>query len=175
MRTPITQKGYDKLIEEFNYLNQIQLPKINKVKSIAAANGDRSENGDYIAAKEVIRHISRRIKYLQKMINNIDIVNVDFNVNPNKVMFSTKVTVENINSGEILSFIIAGDYETEVESNIVSIDAPISKNAIGKSIGDEYVLNISNNEVEYEIQKIEFVDIWKEKKVVKYGSDFEIK
>ena len=65
---PITQMGFDKLTEEFKYLKDIEKPRVNIEKQEAAAQGDRSENAEYHAAKEKLRHIDKRLFYLNNHI-----------------------------------------------------------------------------------------------------------
>ncbi|HIP13977.1 MAG TPA: transcription elongation factor GreA, partial [Sulfurimonas autotrophica] len=64
MKEPMSLEGYDKLIEEFKYLLEVEKPKVAHEKLIAAALGDRSENADYQAAKEKLRFIDKRLFYL---------------------------------------------------------------------------------------------------------------
>lgn len=67
-------QGYDLLVEEFKFLLEVEKPKVAQEKLVAAALGDRSENADYQAAKEKLRHIDKRLFYLNKMIEKSQII-----------------------------------------------------------------------------------------------------
>ncbi|MEA1920727.1 MAG: transcription elongation factor GreA, partial [Campylobacterota bacterium] len=71
---PITQEGYDLLLREFKFLKDVEKPQVNIEKQEAAAQGDRSENAEYHAAKEKLRHIDKRLFYLNSMIQKSKII-----------------------------------------------------------------------------------------------------
>ena len=106
----ITQHGYQKFVDEFNNLVKIEKPHWVKEKEIAAAFGDRSENSEYISAKEMLRNIDKRLRFLEKIINHSDVINTE-ELPHEKVNFGSKVSVIDLMTDESKIFIIVGTYE----------------------------------------------------------------
>lgn len=99
-------EGYDLLVEEFKYLLEKEKPKVAQEKLVAAALGDRSENADYQAAKEKLRFIDKRLFYLNKMIQNSQIIDPTLHTHE-RVSFGSSVTLLDIVSDEegVLHFV----------------------------------------------------------------------
>ena len=74
MQEPMSVEGYDLLVEEFKFLLEVEKPKVAQEKLVAAALGDRSENADYQAAKEKLRHIDKRLFYLNSIMQKSQII-----------------------------------------------------------------------------------------------------
>ncbi|XPV54128.1 MAG: GreA/GreB family elongation factor [Halarcobacter ebronensis] len=77
MNELITEYGYQKFVKEFNKLLKVEKPHWVKEKEIAAQFGDRSENAEYISAKEMIRNIDKRLRFLDKIIKNSDVIDIN--------------------------------------------------------------------------------------------------
>jgi len=150
----ITQQGYQKFVDEFNTLIKIEKPHWVKEKEIAAAHGDRSENAEYIAAKEMLRNIDKRLRFIEKIINNSDVVDIN-NLVHDRVNFGSCVSVINLETDEKRTFIIVGTFETDPSKNKISNISPIGKALFGKEISDEIEFKINNTVTYYEIEKIE--------------------
>ena len=82
LKEPMSLEGYDLLVEEFKYLLEEEKPKVAQEKLVAAAQGDRSENADYHAAKEKLRFIDKRLFYLNKMIQNAVVIDPSSHIIP---------------------------------------------------------------------------------------------
>jgi|TARA_B110000977_G_scaffold9478_1_gene12545 transcription elongation factor GreB len=132
----ITPEGASKMRAEVHQLWKIERPKVTQIVHEAAKNGDRSENGDYIYGKRRLREIDGRVRYLTKRIEEATIVE-DKPRDPSKVFFAAWVTVEDEDSGEENIYRLVGSDEIDSALNWISIDSPIARALVGKSIDDE--------------------------------------
>ncbi|MDC0134186.1 transcription elongation factor GreB, partial [Porticoccaceae bacterium] len=125
-----------KMRAEVHQLWKIERPQVTQIVHEAAKNGDRSENGDYIYGKRRLREIDSRVRYLTKRIENATIVE-DKPRDPSKVFFAAWVTVEDEDSGEEHVYRLVGSDEIDTALNWISIDSPIARALVGKSIDEE--------------------------------------
>ena len=132
----ITPEGASKMRAEVHQLWKIERPKVTHIVHEAAKNGDRSENGDYIYGKRRLREIDSRVRYLTKRIEEATIVE-DKPRDPSKVFFAAWVTVEDEASGDEHVYRLVGSDEIDSALNWISIDSPIARALVGKSIDDE--------------------------------------
>lgn len=149
----ISEEGFQAFVKEFNQLAKVEKPHWVKEKEIAAAFGDRSENAEYIAAKEMLRNIDKRLRFLEKIINNSTVVQTQ-NIPHDKVNFGSEVVVFDLDSGEEKTYTILGTYETNPSENTISNKSPMGRVLLGKHVGDEVELNVNNEVFEYEILSI---------------------
>ena len=164
-------EGYDLLVEEFKFLLEVEKPKTAEEKLVAAAQGDRSENADYHAAKEKLRFIDKRLFYLNSMIQKSQII--DPSEFPHaKVSFGSTVTIENIDTDEEETYTLCGVLESEPENGLISIHSPLAKAMIGKEIDDDFKVQLPHAKKEYEILKIEHKNIFSLKKNIRTKIDF---
>ncbi|HFU76097.1 MAG TPA: transcription elongation factor GreA [Arcobacter sp.] len=163
MVEPISIEGYDRLIKEFKYLLEKEKPKVAQEKLIAAALGDRSENADYQAAKEKLRFIDKRLFYLNKMIQNSKIIDPSLHEHK-QVAFGSTATLINLDTDEKERYTICGTLESEPENGLITIHSPLAKAMLGKKVGDEFKIKLPNAVKEYEIEKIEYINIFSLKK-----------
>ncbi len=110
---------------------------VTKALSEAAAEGDRSENAEYIYRKKELREIDRRIRYLQKRLPNLKVV-TEKPANQDCIFFGAKVTLEN-DQGEEVQYRIVGPDEIG-KQNYISMDAPLARALLKKSIDDEVMI-----------------------------------
>ena len=171
---PLTQEGYDKLIEEFKYLKDVEKPKVNIEKQEAAAQGDRSENAEYHAAKEKLRFIDKRLFFLNKYIQKSKIIDPSILSN-DRIHFGSTVTLLNLNTDENETYTICGVLESEPEIGLISIHAPLAKLMMGKKVEDEFYINLPKGKKEYEIEKIEYIPIFDLKQNIRGIEEFSIK
>jgi transcription elongation factor GreA len=164
-------EGYDSLVEEFKYLLEVEKPKVAHEKLVAAALGDRSENADYQAAKEKLRFIDKRLFYLNKMIQNAQVIDPSLH-NHERVSFGSSVTLIDIDTDDERKFIICGVLESEPENGLISVHSPLARAMLGKSVGDEFKIKLPNGTKEYEIEAIEYKNIYTLKKNIRTKSDY---
>jgi len=168
---PTTQEGFDKLTEEFKYLKDVVKPRVNIEKQEAAAQGDRSENAEYHAAKEKLRHIDKRLFFLNNHIQKAKIIDPSVLSN-DKVHFGSTVTLLNLNTDEHEVYTICGVLESEPEIGLISIHAPLSKLMLGKGLEDEFYIHLAHGKKEYEIEKIEYIPIFELKQKIRTMEDY---
>jgi transcription elongation factor GreB len=150
----ITSAGYKKLQEELDYLWRDKRPKITAIVSWAASLGDRSENGDYTFNKRVLREIDRRVRYLRKRLENLNVIEYSPQQD-GKVFFGATVEIEN-EEGEKLSFKIVGPDEIYNTKDFISIDSPMARAMIKKEVDDEFFVQTPTGNKEWFINKIEY-------------------
>ncbi len=167
----MTLEGYDLLIEEFKFLLEIEKPKTAEEKLVAAAQGDRSENADYHAAKEKLRFMDKRLYYLNSMIQKAQIINPLLHKHT-KISFGSTVTLSNIDTEEEEVYTLCGVLESEPENGLISIHSPLAKAMLGKEIDDEFKLRLPKGKKEYEVLEITYKNIFSLKKNIRTKVDF---
>ena len=148
----ITPAGFTALQKE---LEDIWLRRRDVVKALsaAAAEGDRSENAEYIYRKKELGGLDRRIRYLQKRIPVLNVVRE--HPNNEAVYFGAAVTVCD-ESGETSSYRIVGPDETNAKTFSISIDSPLARALLAKRVGDEVVIEVGGNTSHFEIISIRY-------------------
>jgi len=136
----ITPEGYKVLQDELDYLWRVKRPEVTRSVSEAAAQGDRSENAEYIYGKKLLREIDRRVRFLQKRLPELRVV-YDKPNDQQRIFFGAWVTLEDVDSEERLSFRIVGPDEIDTKKNWISIDAPMAKALLKKAIDDEVTVD----------------------------------
>lgn len=164
-------EGYDLLIEEFKFLLEVEKPKVAAEKLVAAAMGDRSENADYHAAKEKLRHIDKRLYYLNSMIQKSQIIDPS-ELSHTKVSFGSSVKILNIQTDEEELYVICGVLESEPENGLISVHSPLARAMLGKEVDDQFKIQLPNSKKEYEILEIYYKNIFSLKKNIRKKSDF---
>ena len=164
-------EGYDLLVEEFKFLLEVEKPKVAHEKLVAAAQGDRSENADYHAAKEKLRFIDKRLFYLNSMIQKSKIIDPSQHSHK-KVSFGSSIQVVNIDTEEEELYTITGVLESEPENGLISIHSPLAKAMLGKAEDDEFKVKLPKGTKEYEIEKIFYIKIFSLKKIIRTKRDF---
>ncbi|WP_072680827.1 transcription elongation factor GreA [Arcobacter sp. LA11] len=149
----ITEFGYKKIVKEFKILVEVEKPYWVKEKEIAAAHGDRSENAEYISAKEMIRNIDKRLRFLEKIINNSDVIETS-KIPHEKVNFGSCVKLLDLNNKEEKIYIIVGTYETNPNENKISNKSPLGKVLLGKTLHEEFEFKINDSFYEYEVLEV---------------------
>lgn len=134
----ITPEGARKLRDELNYLWREKRPEVTQKVSDAAALGDRSENADYIYGKKQLREIDKRIRYLTKRLDNLEIVDRKPD-EQDRIFFGAWVRLED-EDGEISEIRIVGADEFDLGRGWISLESPMAKSLIGKYKGDEAVV-----------------------------------
>jgi len=131
----ITAEGAERLQAELKHLWKVERPETTAIVKAAAANGDRSENGDYIYGKQRLRELDRRIRYLSKRLDALNVVD-RLPPDQSKVFFGAWVWVED-EDGEELCVRMVGYDELDAKLNWISVDSPLAKALRGKRVDDE--------------------------------------
>ncbi|MBA6336337.1 transcription elongation factor GreB [Colwellia sp. BRX8-7] len=148
----ITRAGWDRLDKELKYLWKEERPLITKSVSEAAAQGDRSENAEYIYGKRRLREIDRRVRFLVKRTEDLTIVYYDAK-QEGKVYFGAWVSLINEDDKE-LTYRVVGPDEWDVKKGEISLDSPMARALIGKCVDDEVVVQTPEGERIFDILKI---------------------
>jgi transcription elongation factor GreA len=148
-----TQEGLDKLRDELQHLTSVERPAISKQIAEARDKGDLSENAEYAAAKEAQSMLELKISKLQEVISNarlLDESKMDFS----KVLIFSVVKLKNTENGNIVTFTLVPEHESNVKLGKISVNSPISKGLLGKSLGDKVEIVIPAGKVAFEIIEI---------------------
>ena len=151
----ITPEGYKKLKDEHDHLWYEKRPEITKIVSWAASLGDRSENADYTYNKRLLRQIDRRVRFLRKILPDLTVVHYSPQQD-GKVFFGAWVEIEN-DTGEIRRFRIVGPEEIYgEEKEFISIDSPMARSLLKKSVDDTCLVKTPSGTKEWSINSIEY-------------------
>ncbi|SIQ58938.1 transcription elongation factor GreB [Marinobacterium stanieri] len=151
----ITQEGYNQLTEELKYLWKVKRPEVTQAVKEAAAQGDRSENAEYIYGKKQLREIDRRVRYLSKRLEHIKVVDRAPD-DQSRVFFGAWVTLVDEEDQERRYRIVGAD-EIDPAKGYISIDAPLSRQLLKKQVGDEVVIERpEQDELWLEVLAIEY-------------------
>jgi len=150
----ITPEGFARLQEEYDHLWLVERPKVTEAVSVAAALGDRSENADYIYGKKRLREIDSRVRFLQKRMDDLVVVDAA-PARDDKVYFGAWVTLED-DQGEQVEYRLVGPDEFDASRGYISVDAPVGKALIGKEIDDEVIVKRPKGSVAYSILAVRY-------------------
>ncbi len=149
----ITAEGYQRLQAELD-ARWARRREVVKALSAAAAEGDRSENAEYIYRKKELREIDRRIRYLQKRLPDLKVVNA-LPADLDRVYFGAWVTLEADDGSELICRIVGPD-EIDAERNWISMDSPLARALLKRSIDDEVAVQAPTGERTYLIIGIRY-------------------
>ncbi len=135
-RILITPAGQRRLEEEFDHLWRVRRPELTRAVSEAAALGDRSENAEYIYGKKALREIDRRLRFLRRRLETVEVVR-ELPADRSRVYFGAHIEVEDEHGEEILHLRIVGPDEIDTERHWISVDSPMARALLGKRSGDE--------------------------------------
>ncbi len=150
----ITVEGHQRLSDELEGL----WPKRREVVvalSAAAAEGDRSENAEYIYRKKQLGGIDRRIRYLQKRLDELKVVD-NKPTDLNKVFFGARVELED-ERGEVVRYRIVGPDEFDEQDEYISMDSPVAKALLGKSLDHEVTVITPKGKLNYLITNVDYM------------------
>jgi transcription elongation factor GreB len=150
----ITPTGAKKLREELDQLWSVERPRVTQEVADAAAQGDRSENAEYIYGKKRLREIDRRVRWLSKRLDEVTVV-AEAPRDAGRVFFGAWVTVED-DDGEEAAYRIVGADESDVGRAWISIDSPMARALLGKREGDEVTVRRPKGDATYTIVGVRY-------------------
>ena len=153
----ITPQGFARIRAEYDALFATERPKLVETISWAAANGDRSENGDYIYGRKRLREIDRRLAYLGKVMKNAKIVDPAKQASRDQVRFGATIELAD-DDDHRRTLTIVGDDEADASANRIGWNAPLARAFIGARVGDERIVRLPVGEKSYEVIAILYPD-----------------
>jgi len=156
-KIPLTVSGAEKLRGELHELKTVQRPAIVNAIAEARSHGDLSENAEYHAAKERQSFIEGRIAELESKLANAQIINPALLDADGRCVFGATVDLEDMESGEVVTYQIVGDGEADIKQGKISISSPISRALIGKYSGDVAEVHAPSGVREYEILDVKYL------------------
>jgi transcription elongation factor GreB len=151
----ITREGFEKLREELNFLWKEKRPEVVKALAAAAAEGDRSENAEYTYRKKQLGEIDRRVRYLSKRLEALQVVeNVPGDLQA--IFFGAWFEIEHAETGETLQYRIVGPDETDAKLGWISIDSPLARAALKKRVDDEFEAQLPGGLMKFFILRVQY-------------------
>jgi len=150
----ITPTGEAAMRAELHQLWKVERPVVTQTVHEAAKNGDRSENGDYIYGKRRLREIDSRVRFLNKRLDEVEVVR-EPPAQRDKVFFAARVTLED-EAGEEKSWQIVGPDEFDLAAGKLSMDSPMARALLGKTLDDEVVFVSPSGEQRYYVSAIAY-------------------
>ena len=156
-KEPITLNGLNKLKKELIFLKEKKRPKIVAAISEARSHGDLKENAEYHAAKEEQSHNEGRITEINDIIARANVIDVTKLKNDGKVIFGSTVFLENLDSGENISYKIVGKDEANLKEKLIYFKSPIGKGLIGKNRNDLVEISTPAGIKNFEIKDVKYI------------------
>jgi transcription elongation factor GreA len=154
---PITKRGAELMKEELHRLKTKDRPAVINAIAEARAQGDLSENAEYDAAKERQSFIEGRIADLENKLGTAQIIDPTLLDTDGRVVFASTVYLEDLKSGDKVSYQIVGVDEADLKEKKVSVTSPIARALIGKSAGDIVEVQAPSGIREYEILEVRYI------------------
>ena len=156
-KIPLTIAGAEKLRGELHELKTVQRPAIVNAIAEARSHGDISENAEYHAAKERQSFIEGRIAELESKLGNAQIIDPALVDADGRCVFGATVELEEMKSGEVVTYQIVGDDEADIKQGKISISSPLARALIGKSSGETAEVKAPAGVREYEILDVKYI------------------
>ncbi len=152
----ITKEGFRALKQELDQLWRVERRAVTKALAEAAAEGDRSENAEYIYRKKQLREMDRRIRYLSKRVEAVKVVH-DLPSDRTRVFFGAWVELL-YEDDTTKRFRIVGSDEIDAKRGYISVDSPVARCILGKGIGDEVDIRLPESHVVVEIASVSYAE-----------------
>lgn len=154
---PLTVRGAERLKKELQHLKAVERPAVINAISEARAQGDLSENAEYDAAKEKQGFIEGRIAELEGKLSNAQIIDPQSLDAEGRIVFGATVDLEDLESGDKVTYQVVGDDEADIRANMISVSSPIARALIGKSAGDVAEVQAPSGVREYEVLDVRYL------------------
>jgi transcription elongation factor GreA len=149
----VTPDGLKKMKEELKHMKSVKRTEIAHRVQVAREHGDLKENAEYHAAKEELQHLQTRINDMEFKIMHAVIVKQE-DIPSDKVYILATVNLQNIKTKEKITYTLVPDNEADWETGKISVNTPIGKGLLGKSVGETAVIKVPNGEQHLKILKI---------------------
>jgi transcription elongation factor GreB len=152
---PITPVGLARIRAEYDELLGVERPTLVETIAWAAANGDRSENGDYIYGRKRLREIDRRLGYLSKVMKEARVVDPSAQPSRDEVRFGALVELADEDDGRRIVTLV-GEDEADASAGRISWRSPLARALRGARVGDERTVALPAGEKSYEVIRIDY-------------------
>ncbi|HEY1816510.1 MAG TPA: transcription elongation factor GreB [Kofleriaceae bacterium] len=150
----ITPDGAKTLRDELEQLWTRERPRVTQEVADAAAQGDRSENAEYIYGKRRLREIDRRVRFLSKRLDTLTIVS-EMPGDASRVFFGAWVQLED-DDGASVEYRIVGPDESNADKGWISMEAPVARALLGRRDGDDVTVRRPKGDITYTITRIRY-------------------
>ena len=154
-RYPITPEGQQKYRAQLRHMIEVERPAAVLAIEVARAHGDLSENAEYDYAKDKQGMIEAKIRDLEAKLSMAEVID-PAKLAGDKVTFGATVTMEDLDTEEVLQYKLLGSIEADIKENIISIESPIGRALLGKEVDDEVTIKVPRGTRVVEITKIEY-------------------
>ena len=154
---PVTVTGAEKLRAELHQLKTVARPEVIAAIAEARSHGDLSENAEYDAAKERQGFIEGRISELESKLANLQIIDPRTLDADGRGVFGATVELEDLGSGDVVTYQIVGDDEGDIKAGRITISSPIARALIGKYAGDVAEVQAPGGAREYEVLDVKYI------------------
>jgi transcription elongation factor GreA len=148
-----TQEGLKRLKEELDQMERVERPKITEQIAEARDKGDLSENAEYDAAKEAQGMLEMKIAKLKDTLAHARLVD-ETQMDTSKVLILTKVRIKNVANGMEMTYTLVAEQEADLKAGKISINSPIGKGILGKSVGEIAEVVVPAGTMKFEILEI---------------------
>ena len=148
-----TEEGLKKLRNELSHLKDIERPRASNAIGEARDKGDLSENAEYDAAKEAQGMLEMKISKLEETLSGARLID-ESQLDNSKVLVLSKIKIKNKANGMEMAYTLVADGEADLSSGKLSINSPIGKGLLGKSLGDEAEIKVPNGTIQFVITEI---------------------
>ena len=155
-KIPMTADGYDNLQKDLKKLLNEDRPNIIEAIAEARSHGDLSENAEYQYAKEQQSLIEGKIADLESAVSRAEVIDVK-SLEGDDIKFGATVEIEDDDTGETATYQIVGEYESDIENNKLSVNSPLARGLINKSIDDVVEINSPKGQKSYTIKSVKYV------------------
>jgi transcription elongation factor GreB len=153
----ITQAGWQRLKDELDHLWRVLRPQVTQAVSEAAAQGDRSENAEYIYGKKQLREIDSRVRFLRQRLDRMVVVKQKPS-DLQHIYFGAWITLED-DDGKELNYRIVGPDEFEPTQGLISMDSPLARALFKKAVDDEVTIEVPGGKRSYVVIEIDYRDM----------------
>ncbi len=149
----MTRRGHEVLQQELRHLKTRERPRMVEAIKVAREHGDLSENAEHHAAKEGQGQLEARIRLLEDHLARAQVVDVAKQT-PNRVLFGTTVVLEDLDSGDEVTYTLVGEDEADIAQSLLSVKSPVGRALIGKRVDDEVTVRVPAGTKQYEVREI---------------------
>jgi transcription elongation factor GreB len=153
----ITPSGAKKLRDELDFLWRIKRPEVTRAVQEAAAQGDRSENAEYIYGKRQLREIDARVRFLRKRLEGMTVVDQPPS-DAKRIFFGAWIKLED-ETGAEFDYRIVGPDEFEAAKGYISMDSPLARALMKKGVDDEVFIDLPTGRKSYVVTEVRYEDV----------------